>query len=217
MGKKKTKNEKPATDLRNQPFKALKGIALRQRPGSSPAPPARTSSEDPSSAEEQFLRAVRGVKRISGKTDRADPARAVRSAAPQDEEKEDFLAAMRSMGTSMFHDSERESDTQAAAHVRSPSRRMRQLKRGVIRIGQELDLHGYLKDEALQRLEQFVRASCDRGLEAVLGTNSPDGPVLQGAVSRWLGGPGARYAAEFYPAPRERGGSGAYVVFLRRR
>jgi DNA-nicking Smr family endonuclease len=99
---------------------------------------------------------------------------------------------------------------------------MRQLKRGTLRIGAELDLHGFVKDEALRRLEHFIASASVRGQDAVLvitgkGTNSPDGPVLHGAVAAWLRGPGLRYVPEFHPAPRDRGGSGAYVVFLRRR
>ena len=103
-----------------------------------------------------------------------------------------------------------------------PSNRMRQLKRGAIRIQQELDLHGLIKDEALGSLERFIMDAYNRGRQAVLvitgkGINSPEGPVLQGAVSRWLGERGKGMIAEFAPAPREMGGSGAFVVFLKSR
>jgi DNA-nicking Smr family endonuclease len=132
-----------------------------------------------------------------------------------------FLDAMRAPGAATFREQSFDDDEDGAGR-RSPSSRMRQLKKGSIRIGQELDLHGFLKDEALRRLEQFIAAAVVRGLEAVLvitgkGTNSPGGPVLQGAVAQWLRGAGARYAAEFHPAPRDRGGSGAFVVFLKNR
>jgi DNA-nicking Smr family endonuclease len=49
------------------------------------------------------------------------------------------------------------------------------------------------------------------------GLNSPDGPVLQGAVREWLRTAGAKMVAEFHDGPRDKGGSGAVVVFLRRR
>jgi DNA-nicking Smr family endonuclease len=103
-----------------------------------------------------------------------------------------------------------------------PSNRMRQLKRGVIHIQQELDLHGLIKDEALTSLERFIVEAFRRGLQTVLvitgkGINSPEGPVLQGAVSSWLGESGKGKVAEFAPAPREMGGSGAFVVFLKSR
>jgi DNA-nicking Smr family endonuclease len=99
---------------------------------------------------------------------------------------------------------------------------MRQLKRGTIRISAELDLHGFLKDEALARLEHFISDAYSLGRQAVLvitgkGINSPDGPVLPGAVSRWLREPGKGMVAEFHPAPRDKGGSGAFVVFLKQK
>ena len=99
---------------------------------------------------------------------------------------------------------------------------MRQLKRGTIRISGELDLHGFLKDDALRRLEHFIASAYARGLQAVLvitgkGLNSPDGPVLPGAVAAWLREQGKGMVAEFLPAPRDRGGSGAIVVFLKKR
>ena len=99
---------------------------------------------------------------------------------------------------------------------------MRQLKRGTIRISEELDLHGFLKDEALKRLEHFIANAYARGSQSVLvitgkGINSPEGPVLPGAVAAWLREQGRGMIAEFHPAPRDRGGSGAIVVFLRQR
>lgn len=103
-----------------------------------------------------------------------------------------------------------------------PSNRMRQLKRGIIHIQRELDLHGQIKDEALASLERFIGEAYSRSRQAVLvitgkGINSPEGPVLQGAVSHWLSERGKGMVAEFVSAPREMGGSGAFVVFLKSR
>jgi DNA-nicking Smr family endonuclease len=97
---------------------------------------------------------------------------------------------------------------------------MRQLKRGSIGISETLDLHGYVKDEALQRLARFISNAYHRGSKAVLvitgkGLNSPDGPVLQGSVDAWLRDQGKAMVVEVAQAPRDKGGSGAVVVFLR--
>jgi DNA-nicking Smr family endonuclease len=126
---------------------------------------------------------------------------------------------MRNIGTTAHPDLEDEED--AGGHRRSASSRMKQLKRGTIRISAELDLHGYLRDEAIQQLNRFITAAFTRGLSSVLvitgkGINSPDGPVLQGAVADWLRTAGKGMVAEFSPAPRDLGGNGAYVVFLKR-
>jgi DNA-nicking Smr family endonuclease len=97
---------------------------------------------------------------------------------------------------------------------------MRQLKRGAIRIDYELDLHGLTREEALESLAAFVTGAFNRGQTAVLvitgkGNNSPGEPVLVGAVAGWLRDRGRGMVAEFAPAPRQMGGGGAFVVFLK--
>jgi len=98
--------------------------------------------------------------------------------------------------------------------------RIKQLKRGVISVGYQLDLHGLTRDEGLAELPRFLRTARSKGQTAVLvitgkGNNSPAEPVLQQAVAAWLRDAGRELVVEFAPAPREMGGSGAFVVFLR--
>ena len=98
--------------------------------------------------------------------------------------------------------------------------RLRQFKKGVITIDRQLDLHGLTRDEALAALPRFLRNARAHGEKAVLiitgkGNNSPAEPVLQQAVAGWLREQGKDVVVEFAPAPREMGGSGAFVVFLR--
>jgi DNA-nicking Smr family endonuclease len=98
--------------------------------------------------------------------------------------------------------------------------RLKQLKRGIIRVDHQLDLHGLTRDEALAELPRFLRSARHKGQAAALvitgkGYNSPAEPVLQQAVAAWLRDAGREYVVEYAPAPREMGGSGAFVVFLR--
>lgn len=98
--------------------------------------------------------------------------------------------------------------------------RLKQLKRGVITVDYQLDLHGLTRDEALAELPRFLRSARMKGQTAVLvitgkGNNSTGEPVLQQAVAAWLREAGRQFVVEFAPAPREMGGSGAFVVFLR--
>jgi len=98
--------------------------------------------------------------------------------------------------------------------------RLKQLKRGIITVDHQLDLHGLTRDEALAELPLFLRSARLKGQTAALvitgkGNNSPAEPVLQQAVSAWLRDAGRDLVVEFAPAPREMGGSGAFVVFLR--
>jgi DNA-nicking Smr family endonuclease len=98
--------------------------------------------------------------------------------------------------------------------------RIKQLKRGIVSVDYQLDLHGLTRDEALIEMPRFLRTAQMRGQTAVLvitgkGYNSTAEPVLQQAVAAWLRDAGRELVVEFAPAPREMGGSGAYVVFLR--
>lgn len=181
---------------------------------------ADSNDEDDTSL---FLRAAEGAKRFGPAPDSPAvtagqiPGKTV-VRAPEDSQL--FLAAMKKIGTA-FHETLPEQEPEEAGR-RSPTSRMRQLKRGSVRISQELDLHGFLKDEALERLDQFVVDARSRGQQAVLvitgkGNNSPEGPVLQGAVATWLRNKGKGLIAEFSSAPRELGGNGAFVVFLKKK
>lgn len=220
---KKRKPEQKAGAFQNTPFKALKGITPK-----APSPPAMTpkvtSREEHEGDDELFLRSVSGARRIDteGEQDPGPPSPAIADPRPGDEEKnrELFLQAMGALNTSTFRAEAPEPEE--AELSQSSSSRMRQLKRGTIRIGEELDLHGFLKEEALRRLEHFIASAYTRGLQAVLvitgkGINSPEGPVLPGAAAAWLREQGKGMVAEFLPAPRDKGGSGALVVFLRKR
>jgi DNA-nicking Smr family endonuclease len=98
--------------------------------------------------------------------------------------------------------------------------RLRQVRRGVVAVSHQLDLHGLTREEALAALPRFLDSARRRGQKAALvitgkGINSPGEPVLQQAIASWLRDAGRGMVLEFAPAPRELGGGGAYVVFLR--
>lgn len=98
--------------------------------------------------------------------------------------------------------------------------RIRQVKRGIVSVSHQLDLHGLTREEALDALPRFLNSARKNGQKAVLvitgkGNHSAEEPVLHQAVASWLRDAGRAAVLEFAPAPREMGGSGAYVVFLR--
>jgi len=223
--KKKKAGAQPAT-FKNNPFKTLKGIAPPQ--ATVPKAPPRVQPAQASSPEEDdelFRRAVSGARKIADEEAPFSEKPAMKQAEPMaaavlPEDSNLFLQAMKTIGTNIKVPAPAP-DEEDREH-RSSSSRMKQLKRGTIRISSELDLHGYLKDEALTRLAHFIASAFSSGQQAVLvitgkGINSPEGPVLQGAVAEWLHSKGRAMAAEFSPAPRNLGGSGAFVVFLKKR
>lgn len=98
--------------------------------------------------------------------------------------------------------------------------RLRQVKMGIVSVNHQLDLHGLTREEALDALPHFLRSAQQKGQKAVLlitgkGNHSSEEPVLHQAVASWLRDAGRTLVLEFAPAPREMGGSGAYLVFLR--
>jgi DNA-nicking Smr family endonuclease len=223
MKKKKTHDKAPP-DFKNNPFRSLKGFSPPAG-GEKTSLPKRKKDEQHEDDSDLFLKAVAGARKMDNdeiaSTGKGITEHAASHSAVEPQDRRIFLEAMQKIGTT-FKD-ERTGEPEALEpERRSASSRMRQLKRGTIRVSQELDLHGFLRDEALKRLEQFIAGAFGRGQQAVLvisgkGINSPDGPVLQGAVSSWLRERGKRMVAEFAPAPRDMGGSGAFVVFLRKR
>jgi DNA-nicking Smr family endonuclease len=221
--KKRKNRESPPPDFRNHPFKDLKKVAAKLPAARAKAASAVSIPHDHGDERELFERAVAGVKRIgssgrSGPEEKDHYPKVTTSPSPPAGiiDKKIFLDAMQKLGAVMPVPPDEEGDVQA----RSQTSRMRQLKRGTIRISEELDLHGCLKDEALRLLAAFITGSSKRGRKAVLvitgkGLNSPDGPVLQGAVDIWLRKTGKELVAEVTQAPRDKGGSGAFVVFLK--
>lgn len=211
-------------DFNNLPFRALKGMdgsvlapVKKQEAEKKPPPPPPAEENDA----ELFFRAVSDVKPIEegGKEiTRHKPAKPSlpQSVVVDDEGKRVFLKAMETLDVK-FTD-EIPDDVVPLRQV--GINRMRQLKKGAIRIDLELDLHGLTREEALRNLESFTTGAYNRGQKAVLvitgkGHNSPGEPVLQRAVMAWLGEKGKGMVAEFSPAPRSMGGAGAFVIFLR--
>ncbi len=223
---KKKKPVKQATaDFKNKPFQTLKNLKPVAASAVSSKQFKREKPKEVENDTELFLQAVEGVQKLEDENvPTGKPAQQHRLSekdlTPTTRDQQLFLRAMRQAGTTLSDFQRGTDETEDMPH-RSTSRRMRQLKRGTIRISQELDLHGLLRDEAISRLEHFIERAFSRGMEAVLvitgkGINSPEGPVLRGAVEAWLRGMGKKMVSEFSPAPRDKGGTGAFVVFLKK-
>lgn len=240
MAQKKQKKEQPKPDapFRHTPFAALKGVVvepeqpLPQKKQVTTTPPVKRES----SPDELFLQAMADVRRL-GAGDHIDSAKPqaagkgvpglAKSAAsapaakalPRDEvvARRTFLQEVERLQLDVrFEDRLQEED-----ELRPLSgNRLRQLKRGIVQLDRQLDLHGLTREEALEALPPFLQAAQLADEKAVLvitgkGMHSPEGPVLQQVVAAWLRDQGRALVSEFAPAPRELGGSGAYVVFVR--
>lgn len=217
-------------EFKAAPFKALKSISkneLTKRIGEQPS--STQKAVQPEDDDALFLKAVAGTKKLfaseevqlsCGSQKREDPD----SEAQQRDAERLFLDAVSGLGRSTKSQRifSHEDDSDSARSSQRSSSRMRQLKRGTLRIAQQLDLHGFQREAAIAQLDRFIVNAWARGMESVLvitgkGMNSPEGPVLRGEVEGWLRGRGNQMVSEFCAAPRDKGGDGAFVVFLRRR
>jgi DNA-nicking Smr family endonuclease len=225
MSKKRTKKKEHAGDFHNRPFKTLKGVDaanIQQGPVHRERMQEIRIEKDP---QELFRRSVQGARPLRRTDSQAAPGEtSAHDVLEQEQQAPDsslFLDAMRTLGAESLSAAEGDEDDWDPGRRSLPSR-MRRLRKGILRIGRELDLHGFARGDALHRLEQFIVGAAAEDHEAVLvitgkGINSPGGPILQSAVDSWLRGPGSKFVAEFSSAPRDLGGTGAFVVFFRRR
>ncbi len=219
--KKSKKTPAKPREFATRPFSALKGVRTEDGAGAPKAAPAPVPKpKTPSDDADLFLRSMADVKRLHpekqagpGKNPAPPLARRI-----EEEEQREFLQALDQLQVDVRFEDALPDDVEPLRPL--SVNRMRQLKRGAIRIDLELDLHGLTREEALGSLARFITGAFNRGQRAVLvitgkGLNSPVEPVLQGAVAGWLRDKGKGMVAEFAPAPRQMGGSGALVIFLK--
>lgn len=218
--KKEKKQSPEPKNFAAMPFKSLKGFQA-----GSPATPVAVPLQSalPPEAEDDsdlFLRAVANVRPLEEEPERPRPRKqpVQPKARVESADRQVFLKAIEELKLDVNFRDELPDDVVPLKPL--PVNRMRQFRRGALRIDLELDLHGMTRDEALASLTRFITGAFNRGQKGVLvitgkGNNSPDEPVLQGAVASWLRDRGKGMVAEFAPAPRQLGGTGAFVVFLR--
>jgi DNA-nicking Smr family endonuclease len=228
VANKKQQNQNPpkAKEFRAAPFSALKGIPVSAALQSEPIKPiTRKEPEAPENGYDLFLQAVSDVRPFHSPAKKPVPAGVhplQKSAKKAVEERlvveeNVFLAEISRLKLdTKFADSvPDEGELQPLS-----GNRLRQVKQGVVSVSHQLDLHGLTREEALEALPRFLQSAQKMNQKAVLvitgkGNHSLEQPVLHQAVASWLRDTGRSIVLEFAPAPREMGGSGAYVVFLR--
>jgi DNA-nicking Smr family endonuclease len=229
MSKKKRPDtpSKPA-QFRTTPFSSLKGVvAATSPPSAEPPPPVTAPVEPEDDGAALFLQTMGDVKKLDGSRQGAGkgavspqrrPAAPAATTLPQDSAAAELF--LQEIGRLKLEVKFTESLPDEDELKPLSGNRLKQLKRGIITVDRQLDLHGLTRDEALAELPRFLRNARHKGCAAVLvitgkGYNSPGEPVLQQSVTSWLRDAGREMVVEYAPAPREMGGSGAFVVFLR--
>ncbi|WP_303720753.1 Smr/MutS family protein [Malonomonas rubra] len=220
------KKKKPAMpknkEFHSSPFSDLRGFAVSggQQDEKPKQKPAEKKAEDPVSFAEEME--ALGVERLSPCIEKSselvglrENSTDIRRAAEQNEE-EQFLQAMGELQVK-FSDSYAEEGSPPEA----APRRMKQLKKGKLVPEATLDLHGFTRDDVVAKLQFFLQNAQRQGWRTLLvitgrGLNSIDGePVLRIEAERFLQNEGRQSVAEWARAPKQYGGDGALVLFLR--
>jgi DNA-nicking Smr family endonuclease len=224
MAKKKNTAKPSKRDFNNSPFSDLKGFAVSaQETGdaNSSQSQAHDSPLEPhgSFAEEMDML---GVRRLDADAEDAEQILAGGSAEVEEDtsspdDGELFLQAMGELQVN-FSDRLPEEEQPSTASAR----RMKQLRQGKLTPEAALDLHGLKRREVAARLRFFLQDASHHGWQTLLvitckGLHSADGePVLRIEAEHFLAGEGRKWVAEWGRAPKQLGGDGALVLFLRK-
>lgn len=226
MAKKKQHNPPKPKEFHASPFGALKGLAVAEAEPQRPAPVARPERSAPAeNGLDLFFQAVADVRPLhsAGKKLAKPGTHPGQKTAKKVAEELVVVEA----GAFLEEIGRLKLDTKFADAIPDEDElqplsgnRLRQVRHGVVSVNHQLDLHGLTREEALEALQHFLTSAQKREQKAVLvitgkGIHSADEPVLQHAVASWLRDAGRQMVLEFAPAPREMGGSGAFVIFLR--
>lgn len=225
------RNKKP-NSFCHSPFKNLKGLSVsnasqKQQPNanigrSGPDSQDNHHAEDPRLFEREMQ--GMGVKCLNPEDRPAvaadDVAREV-SAEPsgKSQAEADDAALFQQAVNGMDQIFKEEELPEAGAAGTAAPRRRKQLKMGHLKPEAQLDLHGMKSEAALQKVQFFLKNAQHHGFRTVLiitgkGNRSDTGPVLRNAVAGLLDQKQDQ-VVEWTTAPRQYGGSGAMVVFLR--
>lgn len=223
---KKKKSTTPKKQVFNQnPFSHLKGFAVSgEDVEKKQKVELRESVKEETLASFADEMALLGVERITTSEPGDEellPDRPVVDEVPQAEvasEEEQFLQAMGELQVDFSENLPEEEQPPAAS-----ARRMKQLKQGKLIPEASLDLHGLKRADVAEKVRFFLQNADHQGLQTLLvvtgrGLHSADGePVLRNEAERYLADVGRKWVAEWGRAPKQYGGDGALVLFLRKK
>lgn len=207
----------------SNPFSTLKGFAVsggRQEENTEPKEMVKVDDGAPISFAEEM--ALLGVEPLSAGGEEGlnvpEPSQCVAETTRkvQLSEDEQFLQAMGDLQVK-FKDSFPEEELPPVA----TPKRMKQLRQGKLVPEATLDLHGLKRIDVVPKLQYFLQNARHQGWRTLLvitgrGLHSFDGePVLRTEAEYFLQGEGRSSVAEWARAPKQYGGDGALVLFLR--
>jgi DNA-nicking Smr family endonuclease len=182
---------------------------------------ARLAAEEARMRQERdlFANSVGTVQRLHA-APRAQPAKPRPEPVPQQRQRDEEAVLKETISDDFNVDSLLETDDTLSYRREDIGLDVvRKLRRGGWTLQAEIDLHGLRRDEARERLAEFLRDAVGRGLRCVrvvhgkgLGSAGRE-PVLKPRVHSWL--VQKKEVIAFVQARAAEGGSGALLVLLR--
>ncbi len=223
MSQKKRSKKSAHDSYITSPFKQLKGFAVSESEENLPSSPALATEASVEKArtfseEMDFL----GVDSLGDGDEILDVNPPELSDASDDplaeEEPSDEDLFLESLGQLDV----RFSDQLPQQTPLATPRRLKQLKQGRLTPDASLDLHGLQRHQVREKVQHFLQNAAYQQWQTVIivtgrGLHSPDGvPVLRDEAEKFLAAEGQPLIAEWGRAPRQYGGEGALVVFLKK-
>lgn len=226
MAKKKKPTMPKKQEFIRNPFSHLKGFAVS---GEEVEETHKKSPSDEGAEQEVTIAsfademAQLGVERIN--TSDCDdfeprnetPVPEVKQRTGEPSEEEQFLLAMGELQVDFSDKLPEENEPPIAS-----ASRMKQLKQGKLSPEATLDLHGLMRTDVVEKLAYFLQNAARQGWQTLLvitgrGLHSADGePVLRKEAERYLAAEGRKWVTEWSRAPKQYGGDGALILFLRK-
>lgn len=95
---------------------------------------------------------------------------------------------------------------------------LRRIKTGKIPIEATCDLHGLTRDQAARQVKNFIMRAHASGYRLVLVITGKGSGALRRELPHWLEAPDtAPIILKTMPAPKNKGGDGATLIYLRRK
>lgn len=222
MGKKEKKIKAKQQAFNNDPFRPLKGFAV-----SSVETKAVKHSAQPEIPQETFVSFEEEMQMLGVYSLENDdslfenPMELSQKNPPTLESQTDeelFLAAMSHLKVN-FKDHIPDADR----NLKAIPRRMKRVKQGRLVPEATLDMHGCQRLEVVPRLRRFLQNAQHNDFQTVLvitgkGLHSESGEaVVRKETEKLLSGDGMTMVVEWGTAPKQYGGEGALVIFLRKK
>ena len=222
MTKRKSSKKRAFT---NRPLKDLSRVkiaARRRRVAEKPV----VDESPPEDDEKLFAEAMSGVRPMDARDQSLPPEPRLKTETSREEQEEaEVMQALRDLVEGEAPLSIHQTDEAIEGAVDGLDRHiMGKLRRGEFSIQDHLDLHGFTRDEAREKVQAFLLEAIAQGKRCVLiihgrGHGSKDHiPVLKNALKSWLQRRALRKTVlAFSTAQPFDGGAGAIYVLLRTR